>query len=209
MAADYAGGVNPPLPAELADCCIADSHDRVAWLKARSYGITATDAAHLCTTRSVASVVRAKTNAWRFNGNAYTEYGRQREPVIAAWMREHYGIESNTRLFCSPRNERHLATPDGITPPDQPFLLAEIKTSTRPISALPRTYLRQIWWQQYVLGADRTLLVWEQQQGFQPVDAEPQVRWIDRDDAQITNLVRLADLVLEQLDRDFRPAPLA
>ena len=201
--------MNPPLCAALAPFCVADSHDRAEWLKARSFGITATDAAHLCTERSVASVVRAKTDSWQFTGNAYTEYGLRREPVIAAWMREHYGIESNTRLFRSPNSGRHLATPDGITPMDQPLRLAEIKTSTRPISALPRTYLRQIWWQQYVLGAERTLLVWEQHSGFQPVEPEPRVRWIDRDDQQIARLVRLADLVLAELDRDFRAAALA
>ena len=201
--------MNPPLPVGLADCWLSDSHDRAAGLKARSFGITATDAAHLCTPRSVASVARAKRNAWRFTGNAYTEYGRQREPIIAAWMREHYGIESNTRLFCAATHRRHLATPDGITPLDEPLRLAEIKTSTRPITALPRTYLRQIWWQQYVLGAERTLLVWEQQENFHPLEAVPRVRWIERDDAQIAKMARLADQVLEELDRDFRPAPLA
>jgi hypothetical protein len=201
--------VNPPLSPDLQALCLADSHDRAAWFKARSYGITATDAAHLCTERSIPGVVRAKTNSWRFTGNAYTDYGRKREPIIAQWMRTNYGIESNTRLFCSSENARHLATPDGITPADQPLLLAEIKTSTKPISALPRTYLRQIWWQQYVLGAERTLLVWEQQHDFHPVADHPEVRWITRDEAQIQRLVGLADRVIEELDRLFRPLPLA
>lgn len=198
--------MNPTLPAHLAPLAIADSHDRATWLRARSFGITATDAAHLCTPRSVASVVHRKRTPSNFSGNAYTDYGRQREPIIAAWMRVRYGIESNTRLFRAADNPRFLATPDGITPIGAQFALAEIKTSTKPISALPRTYLRQIWWQQFVLGADRTLLVWEQQRDFAPIAEEPIARWIKRDEGQIAKMINLATQVLEEFDRLGAPS---
>jgi len=71
------------------------------------------------------------------------------------------------------------------------------------LRSIPRHYLRQIWWQQYVLGADRTLFVWERHDGFVPVADEPECRWVDRDDDQIRGLVQLADLVLDKL-RGFR-----
>lgn len=54
-----------------------------------------------------------------------------------------------------------------------------------------------------MLGADRTLFVWERHDGFVPVADEPECRWVDRDDDQIRGLVQLADLVLDKL-RGFR-----
>lgn len=190
------------VPDFLRDRVVADSHDRPAWLRARAMGITATDAAHLATPRSVAWLVRAKCDPFGFAGNAYTQYGRDREPVIAEWMRQRFGLHSSTVLFRALANPRHLATPDGLNDCTDggDLLLAEIKTSTRPLERAPRSYLRQIWWQQHVMGARRTLLVWEQHEGFHPL-GEPRVRWVERDDAQIARLVELADATLARLDR--------
>lgn len=190
------------VPDFLRDRVVADSHDRPAWLRARAMGITATDAAHLATPRSVAGLVRAKCDPFGFAGNAYTQYGRDREPVIAEWMRQRFGLHSSTVLFRALANPRHLATPDGLNDCTDggDLLLAEIKTSTRPLERAPRSYLRQIWWQQHVMGARRTLLVWEQHEGFHPL-GEPRVRWVERDDAQIARLVELADATLARLDR--------
>ncbi|KAB1657560.1 MULTISPECIES: YqaJ viral recombinase family protein [unclassified Pseudoclavibacter] len=195
------------VPDFLRSRVLADSHDRISWLKARSFGITATDAAHLATPRSVEGVVRSKCDPHGFSGNAYTDYGREREPVIAEWMRQNFGLHTSTVLFRSDGNARHLATPDGINECNgcSDLLLAEIKTSTKPIEKLPRTYLRQIWWQQYVMGAQRTLLVWEQHENFRPL-GDPITRWIDRDDQQIAKLVQLADETLARLDAVPEPA---
>lgn len=178
---------------------LADSTDRVAWLKARATGVTATDAAKLTGPASVARVVHEKAHGSGFTGNAYTDHGKRREPVIAAWAQQRYGIEHSTGLFHAAERERHLATPDGIGLHAHTLVLEEIKTSTKPITAVPRTYLRQIWWQQYVMGAERTLLVWEQHERFRPVDPEPRVRWIERDEREIAKLIPLADQVLESL----------
>ena len=54
-----------------------------------------------------------------------------------------------------------------------------------------------------MLGAERTLLVWEQHDDFVPISSEPECRWIDRDENEIYQLVRLADQVLH-LMRDAR-----
>ncbi len=48
-----------------------------------------------------------------------------------------------------------------------------------------------------MLGADRTLVVWEQHADFVPVAAEPQSRWVERDDNEIHVLVGLANRLLE------------
>jgi hypothetical protein len=84
---------------------------------------------------------------------------------------------------------------------DGTLVLAEIKTTSSAWRSIPRSYLRQVWWQQYVLGAERTLLVWEQHNDFVPVNPEPEYRWIERDDNQIHVLVDLANQLISLLRR--------
>jgi hypothetical protein len=200
----------PPLPH--LGRIVADSTDRVAWLRARSQGITATDVAKLATEKSVQAAAREKINGSGFGGNPYTDHGRAREPEIAAWVLANYGIEPSTNLYHAAEQRRHLATPDGIgLAGNGVFELAEIKTTSKPWRSIPRSYLRQIWWQQYVLGADRTLLVWEEHDNFVPRSAVPECRWIERDDDQITILVgfanQLIDLLNHQRERERADAP--
>jgi hypothetical protein len=189
----------PPRPAPHLSRIVAHSTDRVAWLRARSRGITATDVAKLSTPRSIHAAAYDKLHGTGFTGNAYTEHGKAREPEIAAWVQTEYGIEPSTALFRSLRDARHLATPDGIVLRGHGLLeLAEIKTTNKPFRSIPRHYLRQIWWQQYVLGAERTLFVWEQHDGFVPRGV-PQCRWVDRDENEIAILVSLANQLIALL----------
>jgi hypothetical protein len=183
------------------DRIVARSEDRVAWLRARRGGVTATDAARLSGVRAIQSVVFEKLLGGGFGGNAYTDYGREREPHIARWVKQQHGIAGNTALFRSRQEPRHMATPDGVALVNGEVVLAEIKTTNKPWRSIPRSYLRQVWWQQYVVGAERTLLVWEQHADFVPVSVEPECRWIERDDNQIHVLVGLANRVLELLGR--------
>ena len=175
---------------------LADSSDRVAWLRARSRGVTATDVARLSSERSLASVAFEKINGSSFGGNAYTDHGNAREPEIARWVHANHGIRASSDLFHAHGERAHLATPDGVAVIDGTVVLAEIKTTSTLWKSVPRSYLRQIWWQQYVLGAERTLLVWEHHVDFVPVDPEPVCTWVDRDDDQIHILVGLANQLL-------------
>ena len=176
---------------------VARAADRVSWLRARSHGITATDVARLSGAASVQAVAFEKIHGSGFGGNAYTDHGRAREPEIARWVERHYGIVSSDALFHAAGQTAHLATPDGLAVAASGHLeLAEIKTTKSAWRSIPRSYLRQVWWQQYVLGAERTLLVWEQHDSFVPTNAEPECRWIDRDENQIHLLVQLANKVL-------------
>jgi hypothetical protein len=175
---------------------VADSTDRVAWLRARSRGINATDVAKLSTQASVRAAAQHKLHGTGFTGNVYTEHGKAREPEIAAWVLGEYGIQPSTALFRSATDARHLATPDGLAMrAEGTLVLAEIKTTNKGWRSIPRHYLRQVWWQQYVLGAERTLFVWEQHNDFVPI-GEPVCRWIDRDENEIAMLVSLADQLL-------------
>ena len=188
--------VAPPPPPHLARV-VAESSDRVAWLRARSRGVTATDAARLSSDAAVRTVAWEKFHGTGFTGNVFTQHGRDREPEIAAWVLREHGIEPSVALFHAARERRHLATPDGLRlDADGTLFLAEIKTTSKPWSRIPRGYLRQVWWQQYVLGAERTLVVWEQHRDFVPVAAEPRCQWVDRDESEIELLVRRADELL-------------
>jgi hypothetical protein len=190
---------------------VARSSDRAGWLRARSRGITATDVAKLSTPRSVRAAAYDKLHGTGFSGNVFTQHGRSREPEIAAWVAATHGIEPSDLLFHAERDRRHLATPDGLVLRSGGRIeLAEIKTTNKPFRSIPRHYLRQIWWQQYVLGAERTLFVWEQHDGFVPMRDEPECRWVDRDEAEIAKLVALAaDLIelLRQATSGAAPAP--
>ena len=181
------------------DRIVADSADRMAWLRARSRGITATDVARLSSTRALAQVAWEKRHGSGFGGNAFTDHGLDREPHIGRWVLAEHGIRPSGKLYHAVGDRRHLATPDGIAERESGRLeLAEIKTTSKSWRGIPRSYLRQVWWQQYVLGAERTLVVWERHVDFIPV-GDPQCRWVDRDESQIEVLVRLADQVIDVL----------
>lgn len=177
---------------------VTRSSDRIAWLKARARGITATDAARLASPKGIEAVASEKRGGSWFNGNAYTVHGRTREPYIASWVADHFSIIPSDALFHGSAERRHLATPDGVS--DDGSVLAEIKTTTKEFSRLPASYLRQVQWQQYVLGAERTLFVWEVHASFTPI-GQPRYRWIERDEAMIAELVQRADRVLELMSR--------
>ena len=178
---------------------VTDGSDRMEWMRARSRGITATDVAKLSTPRSIESAAREKIFGSRFSGNAFTEHGKAREPEIAGWIEREYGIAPSQALFHAEHDLRHLATPDGLALREDGRLeLAEIKTTNKEWRAIPRNYLRQIWWQQYVLGAERTLMVWERHEQFVPV-GDPECRWVDRDENEIAQLVSLAGRLIDTL----------
>ncbi|MBO1805800.1 YqaJ viral recombinase family protein [Leucobacter ruminantium] len=178
---------------------VTDGSDRGEWFRARARGITATDVAKLSTPRSIEAAAREKLFGSRFSGNAYTDHGKAREPEIAAWVQREHGISPSQALFHAEFDRRHLATPDGLALREDGCVeLAEIKTTNKEWRSIPRQYLRQVWWQQYVLGAERTLMVWERHENFVPV-GEPEFRWVDRDESEIERLVKLASQLIDVL----------
>jgi len=185
---------------ELAERIVADSRDRVAWVRARSRGITATDVASLTSANAITKAADAKLMGSGFSGNAYTAHGRLREPEIARWVAATHGILPSSALFHAVIEKRHLATPDGVVvDSDGRVTLCEIKTTNKSWRSIPRSYLRQVWWQQHVLGAERTLVAWEEHDAFVPVGDEPRCAWVDRDDVEIAKLVGLATALIDEL----------
>ena len=144
----------------------------------------------------------AKLMGSGFSGNAYTAHGRVREPEIAALGRRDPRHPALVRPV--PRRRREAAPRDPRRHrrrPRRPRPLAEIKTTNKSWRSIPRSYLRQVWWQQHVLGAERTLVAWEEHDAFVPVGDEPRCAWVDRDDAEIAKLVRLATALIDELHR--------
>lgn len=189
----------PRTPISHLERIVTTSADRIAWLRARAQGVTATDVARLTGPKAIEAVAREKRGGgpW-FSGNAATAHGRAREPHIAQWVADHFSIAPSNALFHAEVERRHLATPDGVD--DTGAVLAEIKTSGKDLTRIPRHYLRQIWWQQHVLGATRTLFVWEQHDEFVPI-GPPRFQWVERDDAQIAILVEHAQRLLDRMHR--------
>ena len=70
LAAQWAAG------ASHTDRIVANSTDRVAWLRARSRGVTATDVARLSSVDAVRAVAQDKMLGTGFGGNAFTDHGR-------------------------------------------------------------------------------------------------------------------------------------
>ncbi|CAN5503688.1 hypothetical protein BH10ACT7_BH10ACT7_31060 [soil metagenome] len=188
-------------PPDHRERVVTTVEDRVAWIRARSRGVTATDVARLSSERALKAVAQDKLLGSGFGGNAYTDHGRAREPEIARWVRAQHRIEPSSTLYHAHGQPLHLATPDGVGVHGDTVVLAEIKTTGHVWRSIPRSYLRQVWWQQYVLGADRTLVVWEQHDGFVPVAGEPNCQWVERDDNQIHMLVGLANRLLTMMGR--------
>ncbi|HEV7742134.1 MAG TPA: YqaJ viral recombinase family protein [Pseudolysinimonas sp.] len=180
---------------------VVDGTDKFAWMRARSRGVTATDVARLSSQRAVKAVALEKLLGSRFSGNAYTQHGLVREPHIGRWANSVYGMQHSGALYHADGNRDHLATPDGLRERGGILELCEIKTTVHQWRGIPRQYLRQVWWQQYVLGAERTLVVWERHDDFVPVHADPECRWVDRDENEIHRLVVLADDLLIALKR--------
>lgn len=94
------------------------SENRAAWLEARRYGVTATDVGKIVKLNGTFSSQRAGLMEAKLSGREapfqqVMQHGIDREPVIATWVAEKFGIEPNT-LLCRGHNPRHLATPDGI-----------------------------------------------------------------------------------------------
>lgn len=174
---------------------MVSSADRVAWLRARLWGVTATDARRLVTSRGRVSKQRERLLAEKLSGRTLPRlpqfaHGIEREPVIAAWVHQRFGIAPSGAL-CHGENDRHLATPDGIGE----HSIAEIKTSVDDLDRAARTYADQLQWQLHVTGCEQVLFVVEHRHTMRR-----DFRWVGRDEARIALLAEHADAFLAELD---------
>lgn len=171
------------------------SDNRAAWLKARRDGVTATDVGKIVRLNGTFSSQRSPLMEAKLSGQEQPflqvmQHGINREPVIAAWVAEKFGIQPNS-LLCRGENSRHLATPDGIGA----GVVAEIKTSTKPLDQALGIYRDQLQWQLHVTGSERLLFVVENRHTLRR-----ETRWIDRDEYRIFILAQHADAFILEMD---------
>lgn len=175
---------------------VASSEDRDTWLTARANGVTATNAAKLTNESQIDLIVKSKFFD-SFTGNAFTDWGLEREPFLVSWA----GFENNKFLFASSINERFMATPDGVRLDDDGMVeLCQVKTTSKPRKKIPADHYRQVQWEMFVMGAVRCHYVVEQHENFVPVSLEPSLEIVERDDEVIASLVKMATVLLERLD---------
>ncbi len=208
-------------PAELEERFGPSDEDRPEWLGARRSGLTATEIKELWMASPgqrvllQAELIEKKLGRKQdsFQGNKYTAWGKEREPVIAELVRERFGIQPESRLVRAAANSRHLASPDGIGVGfDGELVIGEIKTSGKDIAPespafVATGYLVQMVWQGYVIGARRCPYAWELREGA-GTDADPFVpgvtgfHWVDLDEhrALLEELLAIADAFLAALD---------
>lgn len=197
---------------------LASSADRDAWLRARCGGVTATEIRDLRSGNTNVRTLIEKKRSMDFEDLSHVRFiahGNDREPIIAAWVAQRFNIQPNDHLFAGMSDARHLATPDGVGINfDEELLISEIKTSKNNLNPAgdhfgKTGYWYQMQWQMYVTGARRCLFVWEQHnddwsgwpsRAPEPIFAEPQYVWIDRDDREIERLITLADGFLREYD---------
>lgn len=191
---------------------LADSRDRVAWAKARAPLMGASDVAKFAKIESWPLYMRSKLYE-PFRGNAYTQHGNEREPVILSA----FGLKQNFTLYRSAGNPLHGATPDALVlGGDGSLILAQVKTVLQKTKTLPSgevvpippftnakgffhlppEYFRQMQWEMYVMGADASLFIYEEHVDGVPTEMEPQSHWVYRDQQEIDKLIIIADLVL-------------
>lgn len=181
---------------------IARSSDRDAWLAARADGVTATMVAKASTPAGFRDVIEQIENPVDIVPNAMMDWGNYREPFIAQIVKERFGIMPNEWLISFDDGLRRwqMATPDGLSMDHT--LIAEIKTSGKPLDKIPVGYMRQIQWQLHVTGAERCLFAYELRlegpEGFVPgFDVETQ--WVDRDEKMISELISVAEQVQQNI----------
>lgn len=187
---------------------VNDGTDRASWLAARSASpdsVSATDAARIMTgsAQGWASLRKEKASTKSWRGNAATQHGKDREPVIAAFGLDRFGLQPSAALLGRWGREHDLATPDALAQPQVTGLgipelsglmrgveyhvaaFGEYKTTVKdwPTWAdVPKRYYWQVVWQFLVTGADRCYFIFEAHENGVPIHMEPRVFEIDRAD---------------------------
>lgn len=192
----------------------ASDQDREAWLAERRQGVTATELRDIMLAgnreQAIKDLVKKKREGDSFTGNAYTQWGNEREPIIARWL-SGYGVAPESRVFHARTNSRHLMSPDGISEDwDGRIVLDEIKTCGHALpkgsdALAKKGYEWQMQWGCYVTDAIGSHLTVELRHGTPAsgfTAGERTREWFPRDEGMIAQLVEVADLVLAAMDAD-------
>ena len=218
--------LRPAVLLELESRAGASDTDREAWLEERRGGLTATQVRDLAIGRLTIPQLVAMKMGWIPDEGDLSHipviaWGNEREPVIAAKLRQRFSFEPESRVFRAADDPRLLASPDGVRVSfDEDLEIAEIKTAGKDVAPWTDAYQEkgyeyQCQWGMRVTGARRCLYVWEIRV---PVDSSRRTfapgplkwSWIDRDEKVIHKLERIADEFLAALEEaQSKGAPAA
>jgi hypothetical protein len=165
-------------------------------------GVTATAVSKAFTPVGMKEVLAEIDSPREVMTNAFMDWGNEREPYIAEFVKDRYGLLANDWLISkggkmSP-DRWMMATPDALCWHDGHQTIGEYKTSGKPLDRIPAHYMRQIQWQLWCCDATRAIFAWELRLdapgGFAPgFDISTQV--VERDDDLIRKLVAVAEQV--------------
>tara|TARA_R100001460_G_scaffold2077_5_gene7088 strand:- start:385 stop:972 length:588 start_codon:yes stop_codon:yes gene_type:complete len=180
------------------------SLDLDEWRAARRRGVTATQVSRGATPSGRKEVLASYWSDYDTPDTPQMAFGRDSEPWLALWAKQHYDVMPNDWLIKSSENPIALATPDGLSL-DHRFIL-EVKTTGKDwqsINKIPIAYRRQVQWQLYVTNAEACVFVWllraEHDGRMVPAWYEPKSDVITRDSKMISDLKKSADLLWSDL----------
>ena len=171
--------------------------DAGVWKELRRSSIGASDAMKLIKQNgdkrtSFATMLAQKQNGGDDEHYSPFDHGIEREPLIARWIQinlPNFGLIPNRFVFGG-EDLRHTATPDMVGR----NVLAEIKTSTKPLRQTLARYYDQLQWQMHVTDYDSVLFVVENR-NTQELEHEI----VQRDNERIRLLVSAANQILDNL----------
>lgn len=180
------------------------SLDESEWLRARRTGVTATQVAKGATPSGRKEVLASYWSDFDIVDTPQMAFGRDSEPWLAMWTKEHYEVMPNDWLIRAAHNPLALATPDGLSLDHS--VISEIKTTGKDwgsVEKIPIAYKRQVQWQLYVTGAEYCVFVWllraEHDGLMVPAWYEPKSDCIYRDEQMIEELTIAADELWQEL----------
>jgi hypothetical protein len=181
------------------------SIDFPGWLKAREFGVTATQVARASTLSGFEETIQEIRFPREIADNDFMRFGRDQEGPIGLDLLK-FGVLPNEWLISHEKNPRYLATPDGLSLDHD--LISEIKTTGRDWGkSIPIQYRRQVQWQLNVTGAEKCVFAWmlraKSVAGFVPGWIEPKTVIIERDEKIIADLSEVADRLLENMREGF------
>lgn len=190
---------------------VCSSQTRDLWLVERSLGVTATQVAKAATPAGFEAACKALSEPETVIPNAMMQHGVDREPYIAHVIAKRFGILPNDWLIHAEGAPWQLATPDGLSLDHS--MIAEYKTSGKPLDKIPIHYMRQVQWQLHCTSAERAVFAYELRHetpaGFVP-DFEVHSQFVERDEKMIAQLIDVAERLQEyavQLDRATAETP--
>lgn len=177
-----------------ADRFIVRSSEREAWLDARRPAVTATEVALAATPSGFAEAAEARRHPTEIEANDFMKFGSESEAEIMKTAHREHGILPNDWLIQDIWERHFMSTPDGLSLDHRE--IAECKTGAKIPKSIPRHHRDQMFWQMSTTGAERGLYLFNQRvpdgRGWFFLGLiEPITFWLDRDDARISELIKV------------------